>query len=131
MTRSVIILFQGLIGAYLLAISGVCLSYAAEPSQAYQLKAGFLVNFARFITWPEKSFASPEADIVFCVVGENPFGKALDGVHQKKIGNRYLRVVYAPSFGSIPPCHLLYVAQSETKILLICASMSNLNRLLR
>lgn len=115
MTRSFIIVLQVFFAVYCIGISGMCSVYASESSQEYQLKAGFLVNFVRFITWPEKTFTSPEADIVVCVAGENPFGKALDGVHQKKIGNRHLRVVYAPSLQSIPPCHLLYVAQSETK----------------
>ena len=115
MTRSFIIIIQVFFAVYWIGLSCICSAYAAESSKEYQLKAGFLVNFVRFISWPDNAFASPEADIVFCVVGDNPFGNALDGVHLKKIGNRHLQVVYVPTLQSVPPCHLLYVAQSEKK----------------
>lgn len=94
---------------------GVCPTFAADSSQEYQLKAGFLVNFIRFMTWPDKAFATSDADIVLCVVGINPFGGALSGVNQKKIGQRKIRVVYAQSLESVPLCHLLYISQSMEK----------------
>lgn len=90
-------------------------AFAADSSQEYQLKAGFRVNFIRFMTWPDKAFATPEADIVFCVVGQDPFGSALNGVNKKKIGVRKVRIVYAESFESVPLCHLLFISQSMEK----------------
>jgi len=94
-------------------LGGVATSGAEEASQEYQLKAAFLVNFARFITWPEQAFAPELPELIICVVGRNPFGTALSGVENKKIGGRSLRVVTADSLKKIPPCHLLYVSRSE------------------
>ena len=86
---------------------------AEELSQEYQLKAAFLVNFARFITWPEQAFPADRQEFIICVVGTNPFGSALSGVEVKKISGRTVRVVFVDSYKKIPLCHLLYVSRSE------------------
>jgi hypothetical protein len=46
---------------------------AEEISQEYKLKAAFLVNFSRFITWPEQSFAQEQQEFTLCVAGKNPY----------------------------------------------------------
>jgi len=48
-----------------------------SPSE-YQIKAAFLLNFAKFVDWPPNSFAGPESPFLICVVGEDPFGGVLD-----------------------------------------------------
>jgi uncharacterized protein DUF4154 len=50
-------------------------SRLSQPSE-YQLKAAFLLNFAKFTDWPE----SPAAPLAICVFGKDPFGSALDDV---------------------------------------------------
>jgi len=86
---------------------------AEEVGQEYQLKAAFLVNFSRFITWPEQSFLSEQQEITFCIAGKNPFGATLSSVESKKINGRNIKVVYADSLQRLPQCHLLYVSSSE------------------
>ena len=99
----------------LLLASSLGFLRAQETSQEYQLKAAFLVNFARFITWPAQSFLSEQQEITFCVAGKNPFGTTLSVVENKKINGRDIRVVYADSFQKLPQCHLLFVGSSEGK----------------
>ena len=41
-----------------------------------QLKAAFLFNFAKYVTWPH----SPETHFDICVLGRDPFGSALDSI---------------------------------------------------
>lgn len=103
-------------------LAGVRTAGAQETAQEYQLKAAFLVNFTRFITWPEQSFAPELPELIICVAGRNPFGNALNGVENKKIGGRSLRVVTADSLKNIPFCHLLYVSRSEDANLNILAT---------
>src|SRR5688572_10092871 len=57
---------------------------AIEPSLAetdipleYKVRAAYLYNFARFIDWPEKAFASPEDPIVVGVAGHDNFAAVL------------------------------------------------------
>lgn len=86
---------------------------AEESSLEYQLKAAFLVNFARFIAWPETAFPSEQREFILCVAGKDPFGSALAGIENKKIAGRPVRVIYVPKLEEPPPCHLLFVSRSE------------------
>jgi hypothetical protein len=85
---------------------------AQEIGQEYQLKAAFLVNFSRFITWPEQSFSPEHQEITFCIVGDNPFGNTLGAIENKKINGHNIKVIYSDSFRKIPQCHLLFISRS-------------------
>src|SRR5690348_2325090 len=58
--------------ACLLALGGV--AFSDRPSE-YQVKAAYLYNFGKFVTWPDAGVAS-EFDV--CVLGADPFGTLLD-----------------------------------------------------
>ena len=73
----------------LLLLGGAAGVRAEEISQEYQLKLAFMVNFARFVTWPETSFSLDQPQVTLCLFDKNPFGKALAGVVGKKIGEFY------------------------------------------
>ena len=90
-------------------------SQVAQPTE-YQLKAAFLFNFAKFIDWPEKSFAGPHSAFTICVIGQDPFGGALDEYLAKTIGGRPVQLARFPS-ASAPPrarsCQIAFVSASE------------------
>lgn len=86
---------------------------AEEITQEYKLKAAFLVNFSRFINWPEQSFEPGQQAFTICIVGKNPFGSTLHAVEGQKINGRILRIVVADSFQKLPQCHMLYISRSE------------------
>lgn len=72
-------------GLVLLATLGLPPAAAAQSaapagSLEYQVKAAYLLNFARYVSWPEGAFASPTAPLPICVLGADPFGNALDEV---------------------------------------------------
>jgi hypothetical protein len=87
---------------------------AAEPSQEYQLKLGFLVNFARFISWPDSSFPPEHPELTVCVYGDNPFRDALAKIESKKIGDRQVRTRQLASPAEVSRCQLLYVDATVT-----------------
>lgn len=87
--------------------------HAEEISQEYRVKAAFLVNFARFITWPEESFSPDHEELTLCVAGNNPFATTLNAVESKQINGRKLRITYVDSLRQVKQCHLLYVSRSE------------------
>ena len=45
-----------------------------DSDRAAAVKAGMVVNFARYTTWPETAFADENAPIVITVVGQYPAG---------------------------------------------------------
>ncbi|GAC1456086.1 MAG: hypothetical protein PVSMB1_05690 [Gemmatimonadaceae bacterium] len=57
----------------------------AEPMSEYALKAVFLVNFAKFIDWPDPAFSGSDAALAIGVVGNDPFGSDLDDAIKGKL----------------------------------------------
>jgi hypothetical protein len=89
---------------------------AEQPIDEYQMKAAFLYNFAKFVTWPGDSFAGPNDAIAICVVGWGPFGHWLeDTVKGKAVEGRGLAVRHISSLGELHECHILFIGSSEEK----------------
>ena len=86
----------------------------AEISREYLIKAAILYNLAKFATWPETAFANPGAPLRVCVLGDDPFGAALDTLHGKQVGNRPLATARIAAVHDAPQCHILFVSVSET-----------------
>jgi hypothetical protein len=51
---------------------------ATQPGLEYDVKAAFLLNFTRFIDWPDNAFPGPDSPFTICIIGVDPFGHALD-----------------------------------------------------
>ena len=86
---------------------------AAEPLE-YQVKAAFLLNFTKFVQWPASAFADENSPVAICILGEDPFGNALNEmVKGEALNGRQLvvqRIRRAPEPKS---CQVLFVAKSE------------------
>jgi uncharacterized protein DUF4154 len=89
-----------------------------SPSVEYQLKAAFLLNFARFVEWPSDAFASDKTSITFCVFRHDPFGSALDEVIRGKLVNsRAFLVKRTNELPELYSCQLVFVGVREAKLL--------------
>ena len=104
------ILSLGLV--WLLAVGG---SRAQEaPPTEYQLKAAFLLNFAKFVEWPPAAFAGATSPMVLGILGENPFGDVLERtIRDKTINNHPLVVKELHSSAEATNCHILFIGTSE------------------
>ena len=102
----------GLSLVWLLAVGG---GRAQEsPPTEYQLKAAFLLNFAKFVEWPSAAFADSTSPIVLGILGENPFGDVLERtIRDKTINNRTLVVKGFRSSAEATNCHILFISTSE------------------
>jgi hypothetical protein len=99
-------------------LGGIAIPLRAQASAAseYQVKAAFLYNFARFVEWPGDVLPSPEASIVLCVYGEDPFGPALDEmVKGKSINNRDLAIHRAKNSQELKGCQVVFIDGAESK----------------
>jgi len=88
--------------------------HAQAPTE-YQIKAAFLVNFARFVDWPAAAFADSSAPFVVGILGTDPFGPVLDrAVRDQSIGGRGIRLERLRDPVAARACHILFVGSSET-----------------
>lgn len=86
---------------------------AAEISREYLIKAAILFNFAKFASWPDASFGHSEAPLRICVLGDDPFGAALDSLTGKRVRHHRLETKRIANVESAPQCHILFVSASE------------------
>jgi YfiR/HmsC-like len=69
-------------GARLAGLAALCLGATApaqaEPSLELAVKATYLYKLAPFVSWPSAAWSAPDAPLVICVQGTDPFGPVLD-----------------------------------------------------
>jgi len=95
----------------LLILSGV--AFPDRPSE-YQVKAAYLYNFGKFVSWPADAGVTSEFDV--CVLGTDPFGPLLDAtvsdstINGKRVIAR--RIVRAQDAAT---CRVVFIAASESQ----------------
>lgn len=91
----------------------------ANPPSEYQVKAAFIYNFAKFVEWPERVFASPETAITIGIVSDNKDTVDADleeTLAGKKINGRHLRKSHLSSpkdEKALEECHIVFIAKSK------------------
>ena len=58
-------------------------AHAVAPTE-YEVKAAFLYHFARYVEWPPDGFPPDGDSFVVTILGDDPFGPALDAALQGK-----------------------------------------------
>ncbi len=103
-----------LLGALLLSLCTGAMT-AAQPTASgeYLLKAAFLYNFAKFVEWPEETFADGQAPLTLCVLGQDPFGPTLDALAEKSVKGRPLRIARLSQPSNAGACHILFIDRTE------------------
>ena len=92
----------------------------ASPPNEYQIKAAFLFNFAKFIDWPLSSFANPQAPFSICILGNDPFGRAIDDAMQgKTIGEHPVSVQRPKEVAEARHCQIVFAGRAETRNTLV------------
>jgi hypothetical protein len=88
----------------------------AQSVSEYQVKAAYLYNFAKFIQWPPEAFASDQAPLFLCIVGEDPFGQPLDGIAQGKIINGHtLMIRRTTNLDDLKSCQIVFIGSGDKK----------------
>jgi YfiR/HmsC-like len=105
--------------AALIALVGATPTWAqASPSVEYQVKAAFLLNFAKFIEWPPNVFQGEKTPIAVCIFRYDPFGSALDDIIRgKTINNREVLARRIAELPDLKSCQLVFVSDREDKLL--------------
>ena len=84
----------------------------AKPTE-YQVKAAYLYNFGKFVTWPPAQ--SDVANFGVCVLGKDPFGADLDGVlSNATIGNKKAVAKRITDTSAAEGCHIVFISSSES-----------------
>jgi hypothetical protein len=90
----------------------------AQPRAAgeYEIKAAFLYNFARYVEWPPETLPAAGEAFVVTVLGEDPFGDALDAIiRDRTIRDRRLAVRRVARVEDVGDSQILFISRSESE----------------
>ncbi len=84
-------------------------SLVAQPVTDAEIKATLLFKFVPFVRWPKQ----PRGEaFTFLIVGDDPFGEALDHYQEQMVGGRPLKIVRISEPTALPDCDMLYISRS-------------------
>jgi hypothetical protein len=93
---------------------------AQAETREYQIKAAFLVNFMQFVTWPPAAFTNADAPFCIGVLGDDPFGAALDqAVRGETVHHHKVVVQRTQRVEDCKDCQMIFVSRSEEKNLAV------------
>ncbi|MCX6630788.1 MAG: YfiR family protein [Candidatus Solibacter sp.] len=97
---------------------GMCAVAEIRPAAApeYAIKAVFLYNLVKYTDWPPASpLSDPSAPIVLAVIGDDPFGAALDeAVRDRTVRGRPIVIVRTSDLKALKSVHVAFICASES-----------------
>ena len=108
-----------------LIILGVCFSFLVgtgnfayggiKDDRTREIKAAFLLQFSKYVKWPENSFSGQDAPVIVGIFGRDPFGSVLDELASTfRANGRSVDIRRFNAIASIGRSHILFI--SEFKI---------------
>lgn len=80
-------------------------------SRENRLKAAYLLNFARFIYWPEEVFSKSDPSMNICVYKDADFIESIKSISNRKVNNKQIKLILTEDAQAIDSCHIIYFSQ--------------------
>jgi len=91
-------------------------SYASEKNLEYKVKAAYLYNFTKFVNWPDDVLPdNNEKTLNICILGQDPFGHAIDLLSNKTAQGHNVSVEYIKKVNPGLQCHVVFISKSKEK----------------
>lgn len=84
---------------------------ADENESEYKIKAGYLYNFIKFVTWP----ALPSPFFNICIIGADPFGALIDPIQNRSAFGRPIRLLRIKTSTALPTCQIAFLGADNHK----------------
>lgn len=91
-----------------------CNSYAGtssdnETADEYAVKATYIYNILRFVSWPDSSPLASTESLNICLFKDDPFGLYLDQISKKSITKKPIKLKTIMSPSESASCHLIFI----------------------
>ena len=85
-------------------------SSVAQSGSSDQVKAVFLFNFAKFVSWPDSAFETETTPFRFCIAGNSLQGVLEATLRGETVNNRAIVIRRLSGDENVQNCHLLYIS---------------------
>ncbi|WP_390617103.1 YfiR family protein [Maricurvus nonylphenolicus] len=94
-------------------------AYSQDVDQKQRLvKAAFILNIAKFVTWPEASYQTRPKQLVLCHYRQDVLEEAYEIIRRRKVGARQLQAKLIDDMAAASQCDMILVAKEEMASLL-------------
>ena len=102
----------------LVFLGPVLLAQAARTTSESELKAAFVYNFAKFVTWPQGPLDNVDKPLVIGVLGDPELGRTLQRLLEgKNLGGRPLAVMTFSGIDELRVTDVLFIHTDQKKTL--------------
>ena len=102
----------------LLLVSSGSPAYAQKESAAeleYKVKAGFIFNFLKFVSWPNDKPLESESWDIGIIAGDGILELMTEALEGKTVDGRAIRIHEVDPQEAFHPCHVVFVCQTSTE----------------
>jgi hypothetical protein len=92
---------------------GTDLRAQSALQREYEIKAAYIYNFFNYIDWPADTLPAAGETLTIGILGESPFGPALNPLVGKKVKGRTLAVKQVTSAKDLEQCQIAFICPSE------------------
>ncbi len=98
-------------------------AFAGRQAEEAQLKAAYIYNFGKYVTWPALTATDP---LDICLLGRDPLADPLQRLEEKKIRDRKITFNVLSSSVVKTDCEVLFISRSRQEQLAdILAALTN------
>jgi len=97
----------------------LCPQYARTETLSgleYQVKAGFIYNFAKFVEWPPTAFENSDT-FFLCFASDNPFSDALYDLNDKIVSGRKIKVRKYEDVDDTEMCNIFFFGTTDREFI--------------
>ena len=90
-------------------------AYAENQPLEYKVKAVYLYNFTKFVSWPDTMLPGDTHPLNICILGRNPFGSLLEPITHIKTQDRTITIENIEDVRALEKksCPILFISTSE------------------
>lgn len=86
---------------------------ADDSSRINRVKTAFILNIARFVSWPAEVLADGSAEISLCLYRNNPIQQAIESIAGEEVSGRRIVIKQLHSLTKNDACNILLIGQDE------------------
>ncbi len=83
-------------------------SSLADASVEYKIKAAYIYNFTKFVTWPK----TESETFNLCILGKEPFGTLLNSIESRTALGLPIKLIRLDHFDGSKQCHILFLGNA-------------------
>jgi hypothetical protein len=92
-----------------LTIGALPMDCIPGTDEVRRVKAAFVLNITRFVSWPPDAFAGASDPLRLCFYRSNPLGSAIETIRGKKVRGRRLIITTVRNLAQGRECQVLFV----------------------